>query len=523
MPRQEPESSLTPRLAVRVGVTGHRLNKLAGMDEPALRERVRDALLGIRRAAEEVLAQSSGVYAAAPPLVRVITPLAEGADRVVAEEALALGMEIQCPLPFLREVYEADFADEASRAHYRSLLERASAVLETGRPRTSEMERQQAYEAVGGLVLANSDALIAVWGGDAEKAGGTGQVVHEAQALGLPVLWIDAAAPHAVRSLAGFPAGRPADGAQAFTVALAGRLQLPGGAESRHARRASVDELANRYAFRYRASFILNYSLAALAVALSLAGYALSIPEESWSAFVIGELVVIAAIIAITFLGNRRRWHEKWINTRLLAERLRQMEFLAPFGLTPPDVPAPPHHGDGTLDEWCIRHLNAVVREAGMRSARLDPATRAAHARALASLLEEQAAYHHSKAARSEALVKRLEHIGYGLFGVTFVACAAHLLLHGPEARLLTFVAAVFPAIGAALAGILNQGEYLRIAMRSRGMEARLHELARQATRPQAALPGSLEELASQAGQTMTAELMEWRVLFLNRRLALPV
>ncbi len=34
------------------------------------------------------------------PALRLISPLAEGSDRIAAECALRLGYELQCPLPF---------------------------------------------------------------------------------------------------------------------------------------------------------------------------------------------------------------------------------------------------------------------------------------------------------------------------------------------------------------------------------------------------------------------------------------
>jgi len=68
---------------VLIGVTGHR--DLRSEDEPALRAAVGGVLDGIARELPH------------SPL-RLLTPLAEGSDRLVAEEALARGFGLIVPL-----------------------------------------------------------------------------------------------------------------------------------------------------------------------------------------------------------------------------------------------------------------------------------------------------------------------------------------------------------------------------------------------------------------------------------------
>lgn len=164
-------------MTVHIGVTGHREERLrqAGLLEAPLRERIRQALLTVQAKAGEAT-------------LRVVSPLAEGADRLVAEEALKLNFELQCPLPFRREEYEKDFQTPESRERFQALLARASAVQELDGSRAA---RAAAYEAVGRAVLRQCDVLIAVWDGQPPRSrGGTGQIVEEALALEIPVLWI---------------------------------------------------------------------------------------------------------------------------------------------------------------------------------------------------------------------------------------------------------------------------------------------------------------------------------------------
>jgi hypothetical protein len=99
-----------PRPALRIGVTGHRLNRLLepGVDLDALRAQVRTALSTVRAAVEQAASDYDQVYAG-PPQLRLISPLAEGADQLVASEALELGYALHVPLPCLPEIYTAAF------------------------------------------------------------------------------------------------------------------------------------------------------------------------------------------------------------------------------------------------------------------------------------------------------------------------------------------------------------------------------------------------------------------------------
>jgi hypothetical protein len=177
-----------PRMALRVGVTGHR--KLDASEE--LRARVREGLRMLQVAAEQVLRDSGMSYAETPPMFRAVSPLAEGADRLFATEAIALGFQLDCPLPFSQTEYEKDFPTVESVKEFRDLLSHAEErVLELDGP-TQDAERSAAYESVGRVVLDQCDLLMAIWDGEPAKgAGGTGQIVERARRRGMPILWIN--------------------------------------------------------------------------------------------------------------------------------------------------------------------------------------------------------------------------------------------------------------------------------------------------------------------------------------------
>ena len=191
-----------PRLVVRVGVTGHRPESMLHANKSTLIRHVESVLDTVEHVVNKVQAEEANIYSDASPILCVISPLAEGADRIVAQIGLDKNFELRCPLPFFREVYEMDFKGSGSVEEYYTLLERASAVLELdGSYETSE-QRKEAYETVGRMVSKQSDLLIAIWDGKQSSGrGGTGQIVEESLERGLPVVWIDSESPHEIKLL----------------------------------------------------------------------------------------------------------------------------------------------------------------------------------------------------------------------------------------------------------------------------------------------------------------------------------
>lgn len=181
-----PVATQLPRLMLHVGVTGHRPNRIAVATD-FLRNQCHRVLSAIFQFAAE--SRHTSLHPAQPPLIFIISSLAEGSDRIVASEGLALGAELESLLPFSVSEYERDFDTSASRAEFRGLLAQANVHAYDGRRGDAEA----AYEFAGRAVIERSDILIAIW--DAKPAagrGGTVQMIEEAIASGVPVVWIHA-------------------------------------------------------------------------------------------------------------------------------------------------------------------------------------------------------------------------------------------------------------------------------------------------------------------------------------------
>ena len=159
-------------LPIVIGVVGHR--HLEPEDEAVLRARVRELFGDLRTR-----------YPSTP--LRILSSLAEGADRLVADEALREQHQVLAPLPMPREQFECDFPDTIDE--FRALLARipaenvfvlastASSVAASSADEQTLREAQ--YREVGIYIATHSHVLLALWDGVPGGAvAGTAEVVR---------------------------------------------------------------------------------------------------------------------------------------------------------------------------------------------------------------------------------------------------------------------------------------------------------------------------------------------------------
>lgn len=184
---------------VHIGITGHRV--LPEGERERITRQVRAVMAEVQCATREILTEQKAKLpqgcVSGEPLYRLMTPLAEGTDRLAARTALELGYTIQCPLPFSRAFYESTFtSDDAEHTEFRELLGKAESILELSG--SDESFTSQAYADVGSIVVNHADFLIAVWDGKPNRyIAGTYASVHQALHRHIPVIVIDATAGNA--------------------------------------------------------------------------------------------------------------------------------------------------------------------------------------------------------------------------------------------------------------------------------------------------------------------------------------
>ena len=177
-PRSSTDGSVDNSPRISFGLTGHRPERLGMHNLPA-----------VRREIDLLLASVEAQFPQFPPRAfRLVTALAEGADAIGAEVALARGWRLDLILPFSREDYIQDFSVGAPRENFERDLARAGSVLELDGSLDKGTE-SQAYERAGRVMLSQIDVLIAVWdGGPSRGPGGAPQVIAEAVLEGIPVV-----------------------------------------------------------------------------------------------------------------------------------------------------------------------------------------------------------------------------------------------------------------------------------------------------------------------------------------------
>ena len=158
-------------LPIVVGVTGHRMIDAAHV-------------ASLERTVGRMLGELRRDYPSSP--LTVLSPLAEGADRLVARVALEAGAHLVVPLPFEYGRYVADFTTEESRAEFDALLARASRHFVLPLLEGHDLEsmsvsghsRDLHYAQVGAYIARSCQVMIALWDGHTKQLhGGTADVV----------------------------------------------------------------------------------------------------------------------------------------------------------------------------------------------------------------------------------------------------------------------------------------------------------------------------------------------------------
>lgn len=211
----KPGASLPrPRLTLRIGIVGHRLNKLGPEAVAAVRASLTRDLAMVGTSLARIASRAScRPYSGLPPEVRIVSALAEGADRLAVQCAPS-DWDLDALLPMPAAEYEHDFAADGadpspSVLEFRGLLAKATCVTELpmlGRDAViGHEDRRNQYAALGAYLVRQVDLLVTVWDGrQAEGPGGTALVVADAVRRGVGVIWIDPNAPGQSRVLAGF-------------------------------------------------------------------------------------------------------------------------------------------------------------------------------------------------------------------------------------------------------------------------------------------------------------------------------
>jgi hypothetical protein len=137
-----------------IGITGHR--DLLQSELGKYKDELRNYFSGIKAEKEIVL----------------LSPLADGADRLFIEVGIELGLRYKTVLPMPIEEYSQDFSKESLQEFYSLYLGASGKEI---LPWSGN--RNEQYRAVGEYIAKESDVLVAMWDGESGKYAGTGDIV----------------------------------------------------------------------------------------------------------------------------------------------------------------------------------------------------------------------------------------------------------------------------------------------------------------------------------------------------------
>lgn len=223
----------------------------------------------------------------------------------------------------------------------------------------------------------------------------------------------------------------------------------------------------------YRGGMVASFLLSAFAIIGGIGYLPFATIEQKWG-FAAFEFLLLAAIVIIFLTGKSRKWHERWFETRRVAEYFRHAPLLLLLGAAR-STGRWPRGPKGNWPEWHVRH---ALRAIGLPRMQVT----STYLRSVLTLMRDhhvvpQRTYHLGKAARLKRTQHNLHRCSEMLFLFAVLSVAVYLLIeigakmgwvpHGMPhdvAKMFTFLGVLFPTLGGSLAGIHYFGDFERFA-----------------------------------------------------------
>jgi hypothetical protein len=257
---------------------------------------------------------------------------------------------------------------------------------------------------------------------------------------------------------------------------------------------------------------------------------------------------MIASMITMTLIGRRKRWHERWLEYRAVAEQLRRarMGIWAGRSLEPSDPEGDSSQAGASWISWYVR---ARVRELRLINTAATPAYVSLAVETITRLeIEDQKTFNENNSKIQEHLHEKLEHAEIFLLLLLILACAGFLLIFALDIghfrsvialdvsheegllsqlpNIMTAVGASLPAIGAAILGMRSQGDFSAYASHSADTAAQLQGILASVIQyrdMQHRVPDFeiLLDLTDRTTEALASDVFAWRMVY--RRKVLTV
>jgi hypothetical protein len=553
------EKSCIPAI-IHIGVTGHRNIK----DQNLIRESIRKVVSDIDLWLYENFKNTGHGFV-------VLTPLAEGSDRIVADEILKfnkgknrLEPYIEAVFPFNEDEYIKDFNQPGSLKEFKDLKKsaRTITIIKKGKIENSE-QRHLAFEKTGHYVVNNCDILIAIWDGKTSRGkGGTAEIVKYAGEIGKSYFiinsetgiiedkwnrdilkkWIKYLDEYNSEDLQ----------VEGLSSSVNNRyLNIKKNAEISgltiknpdHIRddltlkyeRASI--LAKRYQRRYIRNICLVYILAPIIVALQVAEVLIKLGnmgfgiQEISKIISIVEIILIIIIVSILFITRIKKLHNKWIDYRFLAERIRVAIALSVAGINFNPLKYPANFSiSNQKDYWIVKAFSWIWSTKPEYPPITSENIESLKKYLLENWIEDQYLFYARKSRPNKKWHLRLDYFCQILFIITLFITFYHFIRYELNISflgddninvfiLIMFFGIIVPAFSSSVKGIEGLYEFKRNSERYEQMKDPLENIIRE-IKMENDINGLITLLES-ANDMMLKENQDWRVSILSQKISI--
>jgi hypothetical protein len=282
-----------------------------------------------------------------------------------------------------------------------------------------------------------------------------------------------------------------------------------------------IDQLASYYALLFRSSITSEFL--AIIVAAFLASFAMLTFPNIAGASIVAQLAVNGLVLGDVWFRNRRRWHERWLDYRLLAERSTCLRWLHPLGLGLEQSKAAFGDISGSWVNWYMRRIE---RGLGAPNGVMGfDAVQGFRRQLVETEIPKQLNYHRATLYQLGILERRLSIAATIALYVTFALAAVFAVWAyfgdgldrvswRPFAIVILFV---LPAATTAFNGIRADADLVRLVERSALTSAALERL-RRAILSKSPTYDRVAIAARRAAALKGEELSEWRFVLESRR-----
>ncbi|MCR4606857.1 MAG: DUF4231 domain-containing protein [Oscillospiraceae bacterium] len=318
------------KIPVIIGVTGHRDIRPEAV--PVIRDKVREQLIRIKKACPH-------------SQVKLMCSLAEGGDTICAREALSLGIPLIAAIPFEADEFRKDFSGSALE-EFNELLGKSECVIVSPDTEMSPVkDRDYLYRQNGIYMASHCHVLLALWDGadPAENACGTSAAVYFALEGDYETVYGTLIRPKGNIGVIRISSPRISrESSPAGEVRMLGDPGKTEGilrktdkfnalSEKQHAAPdpvlgavwSAADRLSIRFSEKVGRLLML---LAFLGTGISFSFLMYDEAELHWMLFVCGIMLLLALLFSVR--SGRGRFHERYIEYRVLAETERIRSFL---------------------------------------------------------------------------------------------------------------------------------------------------------------------------------------------------